>query len=116
MKLQIGLVAASSAWTRLCEQEGVPCVSVDLSTSAIADECSLLVVNRTLGPQERDAVEQYLRGGGAVIGYTLHLNGVSGVEGTGQDLAYIVADHDEIFPSLFLLDPGVQGPSTKIWP
>ena len=109
MKIRIGLLAPSTAWTQLCEQEGIPCGTVDVSSSATAEEYSILVVNRALGPKDREAVEQYLRDGGGVIGYTLYLQHVAGVEGTEQDVRYLVAEGDTIFPSVHLLDLGVHG-------
>lgn len=109
MKIRIGLVTRSNAWEQLCAQEGIPCVVVDLAGQSIADECSILVVTRTLSGEERVVVEHYLRNGGAAIGYTAHLRNVVGVDGTEQNLSYIVADHHEVFRSIHLLDVGVQG-------
>jgi hypothetical protein len=109
VKIQIGLVTRSSGWEQLCAQEGVPCSTIDLTARSLADECSLLIVNRTLNPNEREVVEQYLRDGGAIVGYTEHLHNVAGIAGTEQDLAYVVADHDDVFPSVHLLDLGVHG-------
>ena len=109
MKIQIGLVVHSSGWEQLCMQEGIPYSVIDLSSQEIADKCSLLVVNRQLSLTEREVVERYLRNGGAVIGYTRHLLGVAGIEGTEQQLKYVVADHEDIFPDIHVLDLGVQG-------
>jgi hypothetical protein len=109
VKIQIGLVTHSSGWEQLCAQEGVSFSTIDLAAQSLANECSLLIVNRTLSPNEREVVQQYLRGGGAIVGYTDHLHKVADVEGTEQDLAYVVADHNDVFPSVHLLDLGVRG-------
>ena len=109
MKIQIGLVSYSSGWEQLCFQEGIPCLTIDLLKQSPADECSLLVVNRILNIKEREVVEQYLIDGGAVIGYTEHLLKIAGVNGTEQELAYVVADRDDIFRSVHLLDLGLRG-------
>lgn len=109
MKIKIGLVHHSSGWAQLCVQEGIPYSVIELSSQDIAEECSILVVNRELTPTERENVEKYLRNGGSVVGYTGHLLGVAGIEGTAQQLKYIVADHEDIFSNVYLLDLGVQG-------
>jgi hypothetical protein len=109
VKIQIGLAGHSSGWEQLCVQEGIPYSVLDLSSQEISDECSILAVNRPLSLKEREVVERYLRNGGAVIGYTRHLLEVAGIEGTEQQLKYVVADHEDIFPDIYLLDLGVQG-------
>jgi hypothetical protein len=109
VRIRIALVARSNAWEQLCAQEGIPCAVIDLAAKSVAEECSLLVVNRVLGAEERNVVEHYLRNGGAVIGSTAHLQDVAGVEGTEQNQSYVVADHDSVFSSIHLLDVGVQG-------
>ncbi len=109
MKLRIGLVTHSFGWEQLCAQEGIAFEVLDLSSQRVANECSILVVNRELNRNERNIVEQYLRNGGAVIGFTQHLLHIGGTEGMEQQVKYIVAERDDIFPSIHLLDVGVQG-------
>jgi len=109
VNLQIGIVADSLVWEEVFRQEGVPFTLADLSAGSIQDICSMLVVNRTLSNSERNVVEAYLRGGGAVLGYTQHLLNVAGTAGTKEKLDYLVGDHDDIFSSFQLLDLGLYG-------
>jgi hypothetical protein len=43
------------------------------------------------------------------MGYTGHLLGLAGIEGSELQLQYIVSDHDDVFPDVYLLDLGVEG-------
>jgi hypothetical protein len=109
MKLRIGLLVSSHGWSQVCAQEGIPCGVVPLLSGDLHRECSVLVVNRTVTTNEREAVEGYLRNGGAILGSTRHLQGVAGLSGTAQDIQYIVADGTRTFPSVYLLDVGMHG-------
>ncbi len=109
MKIRVGLVSPSSGWEQLLVQEGIPYSILDFDTPDIAKEYSVLAVNRMLGVQEMDIVEQYLKAGGAVIGSTHHLLHVAGVDGTEQKIQYIISNPEDIFPSIHLLDVGVNG-------
>lgn len=109
MNVRLGLTHPSSGWEQLVQQEGGSHEVVDVFSSALIQECSLLIVCSALTTAEREAVQKYLRDGGAVIGYVAHLTGLPGCESRPGRIEYIVADHDEIFPDVHLLDLGVEG-------
>jgi hypothetical protein len=109
VKIKIGLAVSSHGWAQLCAQEGIPSAVVPLTLEALQQECSILVVNRTLSAAESGSVEAYLRGGGAIIGSTRYLQSVAGLSGTGQELSYVVADGTGPFTSVQLLDIGAHG-------
>jgi peptidoglycan/xylan/chitin deacetylase (PgdA/CDA1 family) len=107
VKLGIGVVAGSPQWEQLLRQEGVPFSHVELND--VAEACSILLVNRALDDAEQSAVEQYLRNGGAVLGYAAHLQGVCGTATRQERLDYLLADHDRIFPGIHILDLACVG-------
>ena len=109
MKLQIGIVAESPVWKDVLLQEGVPFAQIDLANDSLAGDCSMLVVNRTLSALEREAVESYLRKGGAVLGYAQHLFQVAATNAMRERLEYIVSGSDAVFPSVHILDLGIFG-------
>lgn len=105
MKLNVGLVTYSAMWEQLLAQEGVPFSYAELDT--IRNECSVLAVNHPLDDSEKKQVEAYLQSGGAVLGYAEHLRGVCGTTSRREQLDYLVADHDEVFPAISLVDAGI---------
>lgn len=109
MKIHVGLIADSYGWAQILKQEGVSHGRVELNMDALRDDCSVLVINRPLGAGEREAVEQYLRSGGAVIGYAAHCEQVAGTTSIPQHLDYILSHDDERFPDVSLLDLGMSG-------
>jgi hypothetical protein len=109
MKIQLGLVAASSTWDQIAAQEGIPCVVVDLFSQPVHEMCSLLIVNRVLTNTERETVEAYLRTGGAILGSAEQLSRVAGTTASRQKLDYIVSTTDDMFRDVHLTDLGVYG-------
>lgn len=109
MKHRVGIIGPSRGWEQLCKQEGIPCITIDPLVGSIESECSVIVVSRALSPPERPAVEQYLRDGGGIIGYTNHLRNVAGTDGVDMELSYVVSEGGDIFRSVQLLDVGVRG-------
>ncbi len=89
-------------WEQLLEQEGVPFSYGELETQI--HTCSMLVVNRLLKGSEVKTIEQYLQSGGAVLGYADHLTGVCGTTTRRERLEYLVAEHDDIFSNVSLVD------------
>lgn len=102
MKLNVGLITHSAMWEQLLEQEGVPFSHVEVED--LTNACSVLVVNRLLKSNEVKTVEQYLRSGGAVLGYADHLIGVCGTTTRRERIDYLVGDHEAIFSHVSLVD------------
>ncbi|MBI5474586.1 MAG: hypothetical protein HY961_19795 [Ignavibacteriae bacterium] len=106
MNLRIGLIAHSASWEQILLQEGVPYFNDDPAT--LVATCSAIVVNRTLDVNERNLLEEYLQSGGAVLGSAAHLDGVCGTQSSSEWNEYLVADHDEIFAGVTLVDIGAE--------
>jgi hypothetical protein len=109
MKLCVGMIAASESWTQLCQQEGIPHVVISLADDTFAERCSVIIVNKPLALAERGRLEEYLRYGGAIIGYTKHLEGVCGITGIPARLDYIVSAADDVIGGAGLIDLGTEG-------
>ncbi len=106
MNLGVGLLVESVQWRECLRQEGVPYVLVDLSDSTTLSNIAVLVVNRNLRDNERRVVEEYLSGGGSILGFSHHLQSVAGAQHRRERIEYIVGSHDAIFPDVHLLDIG----------
>ena len=102
MKIRIGLSRASSSWDQLLHQEGVPGIPVDLRSQLPSDEYSAVIVTAPLDAAGRDAVESFLRHGGAVLGYSAFLEGVSGFTSRMQRVRFMEPSGD-----LFAGGPGL---------
>ncbi len=109
MRIFIGFIGPSAGWEAVCTQEGVPFGLVDVHSDDLPRVCSVLVVNRALMSSERESVEQYLRRGGAVIGYAQHLSSITAVHTDKQQLEYIVGERDALLPDIHMLDLGLEG-------
>lgn len=109
MKIKVGLVAPSPGWEQLLAQEGIPYSILDAHDWEDIANYSVLAVNRTLSDHEKEIAGGYLKKGGAVIGSTEHLLHVCGIDGTEQRIEYITSNHEDVFPSIRLLDVGVTG-------
>jgi hypothetical protein len=113
VRIYVGLVGASRAWEQVFLQEGVPYGSVDLRAGLLKENCSVLVVNRSLSGAERDCVEQYLREGGALLGSVHSLSQISGIGSRKERVDYILSEHDMIFLDVSLMDLAVVGEISK---
>jgi hypothetical protein len=109
MKLQLGLIGISRAWEKFAQQEGIALTAVDPLKEEIGNVCSVLVIARHLTNAERMSVEEYLRGGGALLGDADHFHGVAGTTATQERLEYILSDDDRVLSGIFLLDLGLMG-------
>lgn len=109
MKLQVGLIAHSVQWEELLTQEGISWTVIDIASQEIDDNCSALIVNRTLSRDECGVMENYLKGGGGVLGYALHLSGVAKSQSRVERIEYLFNDHDALFPHVQLMDAGTNG-------
>ncbi|MEO8168149.1 MAG: hypothetical protein ABI623_07880, partial [bacterium] len=107
MKLQVGVIGQSPMWEQLLAQEGVPFQFIP--SGRIDDGYAVVIVNRVMSRDELLQVEKYLSGGGAILGFAGHLDGVSGTASRRERVDYLLADHDEIFPDVQLLDLSVEG-------
>ncbi len=106
MNLRVGLTAGSSLWEQILRQEGIPFAEADLESGKMKEQCSVLIVTRRLDRGQADKVEQYLRAGGAVLGFAGHFQRMEGFTLHREEIAYIVGDHDDVFTDLQLLDVG----------
>ncbi len=107
MKLCIGLLAASPQWEQLLLQEGVAWQHADLPGDDLHSAFSALIINRALSKQEGEAVQGYLRRGGAILGYAGHLTGI-GVRSRPALIEYLVGEPDSLF-RLQILDGALEG-------
>ncbi len=106
MRLQVGVIAQSPMWEQLLAQEGVPFQFISFGQ---IDDSAVVIVNRPLNAEEQRQVENYLSSGGAVLGFAGHMDGVGGTTSRREQIDYLLADHDEIFPDIQLLDLSVMG-------
>lgn len=90
-------------------QEGVPWAVIDAGSQEINRQCSALVVNRPLSLGERDAVEQYLKSGGGVLGHARHLSGVARSQCRPERIEYLLNDHHSPFSDIQLMDVARDG-------
>lgn len=109
MKLRAGLLGSSHGWRQLLCQEGLASAELDILAEDPAAGHSVIVVARPPDAPEREALETYLRGGGAVLGYAGFLDEVGGLTSRAEWLEYITSDGEGPFGDLSLLDLGVNG-------
>lgn len=108
MNILAGITRRSRTWEQLLRREGLPWRSVNLATGEGVAECSIVIVAHPLDAGERDAVEQYLRGGGSLLAYAGHVAGVAGTSVRRETLHYIASDGDNIFPSVRMIDLALE--------
>jgi hypothetical protein len=84
-------------------------VKIDVDGCSVADVCSVVVVDRPLAEYERPLLEEYLRTGGAIIGYAEYLARVAGTSARREQLEYLVADPAEYAYGVELMDLGIYG-------
>jgi peptidoglycan/xylan/chitin deacetylase (PgdA/CDA1 family) len=82
---------------------------VDLSNGDGIDGCSVVIVTAPSGRSGLDTLEQFLGRGGAVLSAAAYVAGLGGTTVRKEDLAYLVSDGDTVFPSVRLVDLGVEG-------
>ncbi|MFN0158059.1 MAG: polysaccharide deacetylase family protein [Bacteroidota bacterium] len=104
MRLGVGILAETPQWREMLRQEGVPHKRADLAANNLVGDIAVLIVNRNLYDKERILVEEYLSRGGAVLGFSHHLQGVAGTQHRAEKVEYIAGDHDTLFPEVHLLD------------
>jgi hypothetical protein len=89
----------------LLQQEGFPFGVLDLDPPPDPSAWSVLVITRPLKPGEREAVELYLRRGGAVLGTARFCAGVGGTSARPAGLRHISGgEEDGDFASIGILD------------
>lgn len=107
MKILVGLTALSPGWEQLLRREGVPYALADLSCADLAGEFSVLAVSRTLSGQEAEAVEAYLRRGGAVLAPAATLQAIPAFSARPERLTYLLAEAE--WAGVGLLDLHLRG-------
>ncbi len=109
MRIRAGLTSPSRVWEQFLIQEGFPFGTVDLLSGVAAQEWSVLIITRRLGSADREAVEAYLRSGGAILGYAGHIPEGPESAPRRERLEYLVSDGTGPFGSVGLIDLGMEG-------
>jgi hypothetical protein len=109
MNICIGLLVHSHAWEQLLLQEGIPFQIIDLGHGQPGAGCSVVIVNRPIDASERDALGQYLRTGGGVLGSAHLLSGFAGIAVRPEWIEYLIPQGREALQGLSLFDLGVHG-------
>lgn len=108
MRLRIGTIGDNAGWRSVLQQVGCPCGSADGGPIDPSDY-STVVITRSLDVDERRLVLEYLRSGGAVLGFAGHLDGVVEVVEEDIELEYLVPDGEPPFEDSGLLDLALRG-------
>jgi hypothetical protein len=82
---------------------------VDLEKGDGVGACSVLIVTAPANRAALDTLAQFLRHGGGVLAAAAHVAGLGGTTVRKEQLAYLVSDGDAVFPSVRLVDLGVEG-------
>jgi hypothetical protein len=109
MRIRAALVGPSCAWEQILIQEGFPYSVADLSRESLVDEYSVAIVHRPLSSLEKEAIEAYLRSGGALLGDARHCAGIGGTAIREEPLEYLVGEGNNPFRSLLLIDLVLPG-------
>ncbi len=109
MKLCAGLLTQSHAWEQLFLQEGFPFETIRPGEESTGGGCSVVVVNRALLPDDINALAEYLRHGGAILGSASFMRGLAGISTRKERIEYLVSEGEEILKGVSLLDLGVVG-------
>lgn len=108
MNLRVGLIGDSPGWEELLRQEGVPFGTV---TPGDADPagCSAIVVCRRLSGDEASFLREFLRSGGAFIGYAGYLPGLAEGAAAPFRIRYLEPGGHPVLPGLSLMDVEYDG-------
>lgn len=108
MILRLGMIGESPGWEELLRQEGVPFGTV---TPGDADPAgySAMVICRPLTPDEASFLREFLRRGGAFIGYAGYLSGLAEAAAAPVRLRYLEAGDNPVLSGLSLIDVEYDG-------
>lgn len=109
MNICAGLFPHSDIWEEICEREGIPVLPSPADMRIDPSEVSLVIVTAPPDGSARIILEEYLRSGGAVLGYAGHLQGFAGIETHERWIEYLVPDAESIPRCGTLLDLGGKG-------
>lgn len=109
MRIRAALIGGSSAWEQLLLQEGLPFAVVDLSQGNLGTEYSVAIIHSPLQSGEKEALESYLAGGGALLGDAKHCAGIGGSAVREEQLEYISGEGKAPFRSVLLADLALAG-------
>jgi hypothetical protein len=109
MRLRAALVGPSRSWEQLLIQEGLPYAVVDVTRENLGVEYSVAIVHRPTSGVEREVLENYLRGGGALLGVAASCTGIAGTESRREQLRYLLGDGQLPFRSVLLIDLSREG-------
>jgi hypothetical protein len=90
VKLSVGLSHNSTAWEQWCSQEGVPFSPVRFGAPHLPEEHAVIVVTAKPDREQSAAIEQYLRGGGAIIAYAPFAAGLGESNFRYEDVDYLL--------------------------
>ena len=113
MKIQFGLLRASTAWEQFCAGEGIPSDVIEPGNPRLIEDFSVLIINRKPDQEECAAITRYLNDGGAVIGYAPFLSGLAKSLTRKERLDFLVADGQSGIFDIMLLDAAVEGQVPK---
>jgi len=108
MNICAGLFPHSEFWKAICDREGLPALPAPTGMRIDPSECSLVIVTSPVDDQSVAVLEEYLRAGGAILGYAGFLEGLSGSVTHEQWIEYLVPDADSVPRSGTLLDLGLK--------
>jgi hypothetical protein len=109
MNLRVGLFPYSRVWEDLCDIEGITVVPVPPQGSLDPGAYSVVVVTAAPDREGLENLEGYLGGGGGVLGYALHLEGLGGISTQSKWLNYLLPDAESIPRCAGLIDLGMEG-------
>ena len=103
MNLRVGMIGSSPGWEELLCQAGVP-VLYPVPTGSPPGTFSALVASKHLNGDELAFVREYLRSGGAILGSSVHLEGLLEQSGEPLRLSYLTPEAGGRIRGLSLLD------------
>ncbi|MEW6512322.1 MAG: hypothetical protein AB1428_15340 [Bacteroidota bacterium] len=108
MNLRVGMIGFSLGWEELLRQEGVPYGAVPIGEGG-PSEFSVIIAARVLTPHEIAYLKEFLRSGGAVLGYAGFITGL--VESTPDPvrLRYLCQDESSLMGGISLMDIETEG-------
>jgi hypothetical protein len=108
MILRIGMIGESPGWEEILRQEGVPFGAVTPAGTEPAG-FSVMVACRALTPDEVSFLREYLRAGGALIGYAGFLSGLADSAASPVRVRYLEPGGSPELPGLSLMDVEFEG-------
>jgi hypothetical protein len=90
VNLGVGLTHRSSSWEHWCGQEGIPWSVVQFGEPMIVDGYAAIVLTAPPDREQSAALEQYVRGGGAILAYAPYAAGFCGSHFRHEHVDYLL--------------------------